>query len=121
MLLGAPVAAAIACRGDRAAALPPGELVDTGMVRGHAAVRAFAAAPVVPAERWRRARVAIVGAGAAGLAAAWALRRAGVADVLVLELDRVIGGTARGDDTGLPAPWGAHYIVAPQPHQAELI
>src|SRR5688572_11264698 len=111
MLLGAPVAAALACKGDRARALPPGELVDTGMARGHAALRTLgAASPVVPPERRRRARVAIVGAGAAGLAAAWSLRRAGIQDVVVLELDRAIGGTARGDDTTLPAPWGAHYI-----------
>src|SRR5688500_6901393 len=107
MLLGAPVAAALACKGDRARALPPGELVDTGMARGHAALRTVdptgasppprgqspqgphprdlassiaAASPVVPPERRRRARVAIVGAGAAGLAAAWSLRRAGIQD-----------------------------------------
>jgi phytoene dehydrogenase-like protein len=125
MLLGAPVAAALACRrGPRG--LPPGTLIETGRRRGHAALRAggrdAAAVPAVDASRWRRARVAIVGAGAAGLGAAWFLRRAGVDDVVVLELDDVIGGTARGDDGPVtPAPWGAHYIVAPQAHQAELV
>jgi predicted NAD/FAD-dependent oxidoreductase len=119
MLLGAPVAAALACRGGARRALPPGELVDTGMARGHAALRA--PVPPITLERARPTDVAIVGAGVAGLAAAWALRRAGIRDVRVLELDAVIGGTAKGDDTTLPAPWGAHYVVAPQAHQAELV
>jgi predicted NAD/FAD-dependent oxidoreductase len=95
------------------------------MARGHAALRAagdlYAPLPKGRVSNTFRKRVVIVGAGAAGVAAAWALRRAGVTDVLVLELDDVIGGTARGDDASLPAPWGAHYIVAPQAHQADLI
>jgi hypothetical protein len=120
MLLGAPVAAALGCRsGPRG--LPPGTLLDTGRTRGHAAIR-DGTLPAVAADRWRRARVVIAGAGAAGLGAAWALRRSGVPDVIVLELDDVIGGTSRGEDGAVtPAPWGAHYIVAPQAHQAELI
>lgn len=140
MLLGAPVAAALAagCRGGGAQrALPPGVLIETGKRRGHAAIRdrwgsgAVAGSgagpgpgsvPAVDASRWRRVRVAIVGAGAAGLGAAWLLRRAGIEDVVVLELDDVIGGTARGDEGPVtPAPWGAHYVVAPQAHQVDLI
>jgi predicted NAD/FAD-dependent oxidoreductase len=118
MLLGAPVAAAIGCRaGTRAT--PPGELIETGMRRGHARVRD--GVPVV-ATAVRRHRVVIVGAGVAGLGAAWELRRRGVRDVVVLELDDVIGGTARGGVSAVtPYPWGAHYIVAPQREQAELV
>jgi 2-polyprenyl-6-methoxyphenol hydroxylase-like FAD-dependent oxidoreductase len=41
---------------------------------------------------WRRTQVAIVGGGVAGLAAAWWLQRAGLHDLLVLELDDVLGG-----------------------------
>jgi len=111
MLLGAPLAAACARRGPRA--LPPGEVIDTGMRRGHALVRDAATPPAV--QTWRRVRVAIVGAGVAGLAATWELRRRGVTDVVVFEHADVIGGTARGGRSEVTAyPWGAHYIVAPQ-------
>jgi phytoene dehydrogenase-like protein len=119
MLLGAPFAA-LACRG--APRIPPGELVGTGMARGHAAVRdagpMSGGAPAV----WREHQVAIVGAGVAGLTAAWDLARRGVRDVVVLELDDVAGGTARGGQSAVTRyPWGAHYIVAPQRDQTELI
>ena len=58
----------------------------------------------------------------AGLTAAWELRRRGVDDVVVLELDDALGGTARGGETAVTGyPWGAHYIVAPQRDQAHLI
>ena len=113
MLLGA----AAACRVKGRAGLPPGTLVDTGMARGHR-VR-DGQVPAVTA--WRQARVVIVGGGVAGLGAAWELRRRGVQDVLVLELDDVVGGTARGGATSVtPYPWGAHYVVAPQSGDEEL-
>jgi len=45
-----------------------------------------------------------------------------VRDLLVLELDDVIGGTARAHPGPVtPAPWGAHYIVAPQREQHDLV
>ena len=66
--------------------------------------------------RTLRARVAIVGGGVAGLSAAWRLRRAGLDDVVLLELEPELGGTARG---GLlprsPHPLGAHYLPSPHP------
>jgi phytoene dehydrogenase-like protein len=107
MLLGA----AAACRVKGRAALPPGRLVETGMTRGHA----MRDGTVPAVMTWRQARVVIVGGGVAGLGAAWELRRRGVRDVLVLELDDVTGGTARGGSSEVtPYPWGAHYVVAPQ-------
>ncbi len=61
-------------------------------------------------------RVAIVGGGVAGLAAAWRLRRAGLDNFKLLELEPELGGTARG---GLlprsPHPLGAHYLPSPHP------
>jgi phytoene dehydrogenase-like protein len=118
LLLGAPLAA-LGC-GGRGARIPPGTLVGTGMARGHAAVRDAGALPAVAA--WREHAVVIVGAGVAGLAAAWELARRGIRDVVVLELDDVAGGTARGGHSTVTAyPWGAHYIVAPQRDQPELI
>lgn len=114
MLLGG--AAAMAC-GSSETRTPPGTLVSTGMVRGH---QMRDAKPVTPSA-WETADVVIVGGGIAGLGAAWALRKAGVV-ARVLELDDVAGGTARGGATSVTSyPWGAHYIVAPQKEQTELI
>jgi phytoene dehydrogenase-like protein len=116
MLLGAPLAAA--CRAP-ARRIPPGMLVETGAKRGHATVRdAVAARPAA----WREHAVAVVGSGVAGLAAAWELQRRGITDVVVLELDDELGGTARGGGSPVTRyPWGAHYIVAPQADQPDLI
>ena len=123
MLLGAPAALAWGCRPhDRAP--PPGTLLVPGMARAHALIRdgrdgRDGKPPAVT--RWRDHRVVIVGGGVAGLAAAWELKRRGVDDVVVLELDDVAGGTARGGASAVtPYPWGAHYIVAPQAEQTEL-
>src|SRR5688572_3917195 len=66
-------------------ALPDGELLAPGKAAGHR-LRDVAFAAARPA-RFERAAVLIVGAGAAGLSAAWWLARAGVRDVVVLELD----------------------------------
>ena len=119
LLLGAPLA--YACRGGGDdVRTPPSVLLDTGMTRGHPAVRDAGAPPAVTA--WRQARVVVIGAGIAGLTAAWELRRRGVTDVVVLELCDVAGGTARGGATDVTAyPWGAHYVVAPQPAQTDMI
>ncbi|HEY1555794.1 MAG TPA: FAD-dependent oxidoreductase [Kofleriaceae bacterium] len=117
MLLGAPLA--YACRARGPLPVPEGALVETGMRRGHAVVRDARAVPAPTT--WRHAKVAIVGGGVAGLAAAWELRRRGMADAIVLELDDVIGGTARGGESSVTAfPWGAHYIVAPMHADDEL-
>jgi phytoene dehydrogenase-like protein len=114
MLLGLP----FACRSEQRR-IPDGVLVETGAKRGHAAVRDG----VVPQPtQWRQVQVAIVGAGVAGLSAAWELRRRGITDVTVFELDDVVGGTARGGSSSVTSyPWGAHYIVAPQNDQPDLI
>lgn len=124
MLLGAPLAAQLAACGEGGSPrIPPGVLVETGARRGHAALRDAAGAGAVPApDRWREHQVAIVGSGVAGLAAAWELRRRGITDVVVFELDDAAGGTARGGASSVtPYPWGAHYIVAPQRDQPHLI
>jgi len=53
------------------------------------------------AELPERVDVAIIGGGFAGLATAWALRRRGVADAIVLEREAEIGRFASGRSAGL--------------------
>ncbi len=108
--LGAPFAA-LACR-ERRPVLPPGELVGASHQVGH---RLRGASPPRPSE-WETHDVVIVGAGIAGLAAAWRLAHAGVRDVVLLELEPVIGGTSRSTAS---VPWGAHYVIAPS--EANLV
>ena len=94
MLLGAR-GRVPACRAaSRAAAR------DARRDRHEARPRACATARCPRVTAWRQARVVVVGGGVAGLGAAWELRRRGVKDVLVLELDDVVGGTARGGAVG---------------------
>lgn len=67
------------------------------------------------------APVVIVGAGVAGLSAAWALARAGVKDARVLELETAPGGTAAWrEGPVVPQPWGAHYVPVPTRQQRAL-
>ncbi|TFZ01781.1 FAD-dependent oxidoreductase [Ramlibacter humi] len=62
----------------------------------------------------RRARLVIAGGGIAGLAAARALRLAGVDDFVLLELEDESGGNSRaGRLAGLDCPLGAHYLPVP--------
>ena len=118
-LLGAPFAA-VACR-QRTPPLPDGELLLPGKAAGHRLRDGSWRAPAEDAAL-RSVSVAIIGGGIAGLAAAWWLEQRGHHDFLVLELDEVPGGTSRSGASPLTAyPWGAHYIVAPQPHQSSLI
>ena len=56
----------------------------------------------------------MVGAGAAGLSAAWRLRGAGLESLLVVEVEDVFGGTSQSGKNEVSAfPWGAHYLPAP--------
>ena len=56
----------------------------------------------------------IVGAGVAGLSAAWELERRGMHDFVVLELEQDAGGNARSGENDVSAyPWAAHYVPVP--------
>ena len=69
----------------------------------------------------RRAGVIIVGAGIAGLAAARALRRAGIDDVHLLDLEDAAGGNSRGHRIAAwRCPLGAHYLPVPGEHAIEV-
>ena len=58
-----------------------------------------------------KVRVTILGAGPAGLGAAWRLREAGKADVVVLEQRDVVGGNAGSFEIdGIPVDYGSHRL-----------
>ncbi|HEY0371357.1 MAG TPA: FAD-dependent oxidoreductase, partial [Thermoanaerobaculia bacterium] len=107
-ILASFLGAAIACRHRESNALPPGELVGASHQIGHRLRGGALPRPT----RWETHEVVIAGGGIAGLSAAWRLAHAGIRDVVVLELEPALGGTARG---GASFPWGAHYIVTPSP------
>ncbi len=69
----------------------------------------------------RRATVAIVGGGIAGLAAARALQQGGVDDYHLFELEDQAGGNSRAHRLrGLDCPLGAHYLPLPGPQAHEV-
>lgn len=88
----------------------PGGFVGTHPERGHL-LRSGAAVASGPL---RRAEVIVAGAGIAGLAAARALRAAGVDDLVLLDLEDQPGGNSRaGAIAGIACPLGAHYLPVP--------
>jgi hypothetical protein len=106
--VGDAVAAGHAWRDRSAPAAPGGEAV--------ARATSGAGQPV------RRIDVLVVGAGIAGLAAARALRQAGIEDLRVLELHAQAGGNSRGHElAGQRCPMGAHYLPVPGPAARELL
>src|SRR6266540_4608628 len=95
-----------------------GAIVGGSQGRGHRLREGFRPRP----ESAEDVDIAILGAGVAGLSAAWALERAGFRDYVVLELEDVPGGTARsGANAVTPYPWGAPYVPVPSPRYRPLI
>jgi glycine/D-amino acid oxidase-like deaminating enzyme len=61
-----------------------------------------------------RVPVIIIGAGIAGLSAAWRLNKRGFGDFVLLEMESQPGGNSRWGQSEVTAyPWAAHYIPAP--------
>lgn len=119
LFLGAPFAFA-ACRETSAKRLPEGEIIGQSANIGHILRegRTFE----VPQANWETKKVVIVGAGIAGLSAAWRLKSKGFEDVVVIELEKEAGGTSRSG-VGKPVnyPWGAHYLPVPFAENADLV
>lgn len=106
--LGTGVAAAACQRPPRIRF--EGELLGQSVQLGHRVREGFRPRPV----HRERTGVAILGAGVAGLSAAWRLERRGRPDFTVLELEDRPGGTSRSGESAVgPFPWGAHYVPAP--------
>jgi protoporphyrinogen oxidase len=104
----------MACRRAPHDELPPGEIAGASDAVGHRLRTPITETP----REWTSEDLVIVGAGVAGLAAAWRLNR----NALVLELEEVAGGTARSGSSNVSRyPWGAHYVVAPMPEDVWLV
>jgi monoamine oxidase len=111
--LGAAMAGSVALAGCEPGHAIEGGFTGVDATRGHAlrdgGLRAGAAPDVT-----RHARVVIAGGGVAGLAAARALRLAGIDDFVLIELEDVAGGNSRGGMVGgIACPLGAHYLPVP--------
>lgn len=115
-VLAAFLGTAVACRARPSKTpLPPGTLVGTSVESGH---RLRGDVNVTPS-RWLSHDVVIVGAGIAGLAAAWRLASH---DAIVLDLEPAIGGTSRSGSNAVSAyPWAAHYVPAPSRENRVLV
>ncbi|MBM83520.1 MAG: twin-arginine translocation pathway signal [Planctomycetaceae bacterium] len=100
--------------------LPPGKLVGASASIGHRLRDGLKVE--VPDDKWESTRVVIVGGGIAGLSAARQLRKSGIDDFVILELEPRIGGTsASGSSDVVAYPWGAHYVPAPSADNVDLI
>ena len=116
-MLGAPLAFA-ACRKRKR--VPDGELAFRPETLGHR--MRDEGSPEIPADKWQKTKIVIVGGGVAGLSAAWRLLSKGVNDFVLLEVDSAVGGTARSGANATSAyPWGAHYITAPMKANHDLV
>lgn len=115
-LLGAPLGLE-ACRRPRTAIA--GALRGARIELGHRLREATHERVSGPVER---VPVLIVGAGPSGLSAAWRLSRLGIESYLVLDLERLVGGTSASERDGVvPYPWGAHYVPLPRADNRELV
>jgi monoamine oxidase len=95
-----------------------GGWVGASDARGH---RLRAPLPAAGDGPLHRAQVLIVGGGVSGLACARALRKAGIDDVALLELEDQMGGNSRGHRiSGMACPLGAHYLPLPGPQAREV-
>ncbi|MGP1682690.1 MAG: FAD-dependent oxidoreductase [Giesbergeria sp.] len=116
------IAAASALPGCTGPAPPlSGGFAGIDMARGHALRDLLAGASLPAPTVQRRTRVLVAGGGIAGLAAARALRLAGVQDFALLELEDSAGGNSRaGAVLGRACPHGAHYLPVPTDNAPEV-
>ena len=117
--LGLPIALS-ACQTKSENDFPDGEIVGANVNVGH--ILRENRNYEVPSNNWENVKSAIIGGGAAGLAAAWKLNKENFRDFVLLELESKIGGTAQsGANNYIGYPWGAHYLPVPFQENTELI
>ncbi|AMM26728.1 FAD-dependent oxidoreductase [Variovorax sp. PAMC 28711] len=115
----AVTAGTLALAGCEAPAPIEGGFTGIDLARGHA-LRDRTLRGAAP-DTVRRTRVVVAGGGVAGLAAARALRLAGVEDFVLLELEDTAGGNSRGGSVaGIACPLGAHYLPVPGDEASEV-
>lgn len=119
-LFGLPAAGALASCRKTSAITFDGEFHEAAFAAGHR-IRDGALPPPASAAP-TEVPILILGAGMAGLSAAWRLTKAGFDRFALLDIESAPGGTARGDRSGVTSyPWGAHYLPAPTTSQAALL
>ncbi len=97
-----------------------GEMLSPSFDLGHRIRDGFR--PPTPEGTPKEVDVLIVGGGIAGLSAGWRLKRAGMENFRILEMEHVAGGTSRSDRSDLTAyPWGAHYVPFPNEQNRALL
>ena len=88
-----------------------GSFVNESHTLGH---RLRDRAPFAQPTRRVKVPLIIVGAGIAGLSAAWRLDKSGFHDFALLEMAPQAGGNARWGENEISAyPWAAHYVPIP--------
>jgi protoporphyrinogen oxidase len=118
--LGLPAALAGCSSSIETPPLPAGQIIGPSEGIGHKLRDGLRV--TVPADKWQRRGVVIVGGGIAGLSAAWRLLKAGFTDFTLLELEPAPGGTSRsGTSPVVSYPWGAHYLPKPMKENRLLV
>ncbi|MBK7996773.1 MAG: NAD(P)/FAD-dependent oxidoreductase [Blastocatellia bacterium] len=109
-----------ACQNKNSNIFPEGEIVGPSDDLGHKIRDGLKITP--PSDNWQKVPLVIVGAGVAGLSAAWRLLKSGFEDFILLEIEKAPGGTSRSGESKLVSyPWGAHYIPAPMKENIALL
>lgn len=104
-----------ACRQER---VLPGSIIGASAKTGHLLRDHAFSEP----ESWEPHQVVIVGGGISGLAAARQLGKAGINDVVLLDLEAKTGGNAACGGNNISGyPWGAHYIPIPNNNLTEYL
>lgn len=95
----------------------PGAILGANSTAGHR----LRTGQLPPVSETLEAEYVVLGGGIAGLSAARQLRRGGVKDLLLLELEDGLGGNARSGSNAVSAyPWGAHYLPLPSEESTEV-
>ncbi|MBY0546375.1 MAG: FAD-dependent oxidoreductase [Candidatus Obscuribacterales bacterium] len=89
----------------------PCRMLGPSMAKGHKIRNGSAAELVAKTSPTSSREIVIVGGGIAGLSAAWWLKKQGITDFTVLEMENEVGGNSSSGRNDTSAyPWGAHYI-----------